>query len=162
MNLGQPSVTTNPLPAHSTHAVPPPAGGIHFIDFDGTDDFIHMMSWDDHAPEPIMLVENLEVDGFVLSTHLPAPFSLIPDVPPFQLSYSHDLVAGHDVPTAFVLMPEDTVGFDDRDVYIVTRSGRIVQPETRPLEGTGSRDDVIREDDEIMRQLQSTQARISI
>ena len=143
VNLGQSSVTTNPLPAHSTHAVPPPAGGIHFIDFDGTDDFIHMMSWDDHAPELIMLVENSEVDGFVLSTQLPAPFSLIPDVPPFQLSYSHDLVAGHDVPTAFVLMPEDTVGFDDRDVHRVTWSGRIVQPETRPLEGTGSRDDVI-------------------
>ena len=30
------------------------------------------------------------------------------------------------------------------------------------MEGTGSIDDVIREDDEIMRQLQSTQARISI
>ena len=162
VNLGQPSVTTNPLPAHSTHAVPPPAGGIHFIDFDGTDDFIHMMSRDDHALEPIMLVENSEVDGFVLSTQLPAPFSLIPDVRPFQLSYSHDLVAGHDVPTTFVLMLEDTVGFDDRDVHIVTRSGRIVQPETRPLKGTGSRDDVIQEDDEIMRQFQSTQARISI
>ena len=84
VNLGQPSITTNPLPSHSTHAVPPSAGGIHFIDFDDTDDFIHMMSWDDHAPEPIMLVEDSEVDGFVLSTQLPAPFSLIPDVPPFS------------------------------------------------------------------------------
>ena len=162
VNLGQLSVTTNPLPAHSTHAVPPPARGIHFIDFDGTDDFIHMMSWDDHALEPIMLVEDSEVDGFVLSTQLPVPFSRIPDAPPFQLSYSHDLVVGHDVPTAFVLMLDDTIGFDDRDVHIVTRSGRVVQPETRPLEGTGFRDDVIREDDEIMRQFQSTQARISI
>ena len=162
MNLGQPSVTTNPFPAHSTHAVPSPAGGIHFIDFDGTNDFIHMMSWDDHASKPIMLVEDSEVDGFVLSTQLPAPFSLIPDVPPFQLSYSHDFVARHDVPTTFVLMPEDTVGFDDRDVHIVTLSGRVVQPKTQPLEGTVSRDYVIREDDEIMRQLQSTQARISI
>ena len=71
VNLGQPSVTTNPFPAHSTHAVPPPAGGIQFIDFDGTDDFIRMMSWDDHAPEPIMLVEDSEVDGFVLSTVTP-------------------------------------------------------------------------------------------
>ena len=120
MNLGQSSVTTNPLPAHSTHAVPLPAGGIHFIDFDGTDDFIHMMSWDDHAPEPIMLVENSEVDGFILSTQLPAPFSLILDVSPFQLSYSHDLVAGHDVSKAFVMMPEDIVGFDDQDAHIVT------------------------------------------
>ncbi|RVX12634.1 hypothetical protein CK203_011532 [Vitis vinifera] len=32
VHLGQPSVTTNPLPTHTTHAVPPPAGGIHFLD----------------------------------------------------------------------------------------------------------------------------------
>ncbi|RVX11331.1 hypothetical protein CK203_019617 [Vitis vinifera] len=34
-NLGLPSVTTNPLSAHSTHAVPPPLGGSHsgFSDF---------------------------------------------------------------------------------------------------------------------------------
>ncbi|KAL6325955.1 hypothetical protein AAG906_038446 [Vitis piasezkii] len=32
VNLGQPSVTTNPLPAHSTHAATTP-GGIHHIDF---------------------------------------------------------------------------------------------------------------------------------
>ena len=60
---------------------------------------------------------------FFFSTQLPAPFSLIPDVPPFQLSYSHDLVAEHDVPTAFVLFPEDTVGFDDQDVHIVPGVG---------------------------------------
>ncbi|KAL6334574.1 hypothetical protein AAG906_018913 [Vitis piasezkii] len=46
VNLGQPCVTTNPLPAHSTHAVPPPPGGIHHIDF-VEDDNIHMLSWDD-------------------------------------------------------------------------------------------------------------------
>ncbi|RVW86753.1 hypothetical protein CK203_042826 [Vitis vinifera] len=33
VHLGQPSVTTNPLPAHTTHAVPPPADGIHFLEF---------------------------------------------------------------------------------------------------------------------------------
>ena len=38
------------------------------------------------------------------------------------------------------------------------------QPPTaaRPLEGTSSQEEVRREDDEILRQLQSTQARISI
>ena len=41
--LGKPSVTTNPLPTHSTHLIPPPIGGVHFIDLD-QDDFIHMMS----------------------------------------------------------------------------------------------------------------------
>ncbi|RVW20844.1 hypothetical protein CK203_111904 [Vitis vinifera] len=32
VNLGQPSVTTNPLPAHSTHAVHPSSGDIHHMD----------------------------------------------------------------------------------------------------------------------------------
>ncbi|KAL6311168.1 hypothetical protein AAG906_000911 [Vitis piasezkii] len=41
--LGMPSVTTNPLLTHSTHPIPPPIGGVHFIDLD-QDDFIHMMS----------------------------------------------------------------------------------------------------------------------
>ena len=33
VNLGQPSVTKNPLPAHTTHLVPPPTSGIHHMDF---------------------------------------------------------------------------------------------------------------------------------
>ena len=33
VNLGQPSVTTNPYPAHTTHSVLPPIGGIHHMDF---------------------------------------------------------------------------------------------------------------------------------
>ncbi|RVW25007.1 hypothetical protein CK203_116966 [Vitis vinifera] len=41
--LGKPSVTTNPLPTHSTHLIPPPIRGVHFIDLD-QDDFIHMMN----------------------------------------------------------------------------------------------------------------------
>ena len=43
VNLGQPSVTINPLPAHSTHAVPPSLGNIHHIDLI-KDDSIHMLS----------------------------------------------------------------------------------------------------------------------
>ena len=54
VNLGQPSVTTNPLPTHSTHAVPPPLGDIHHINLI-EDDSIHMLSWDDGLPEPIVL-----------------------------------------------------------------------------------------------------------
>ncbi|RVW94945.1 Retrovirus-related Pol polyprotein from transposon 17.6 [Vitis vinifera] len=46
VNLGQPSVTANPLPAHSTHAVPPFSGDIHHIDFIG----------DDSAPTPFSLI----------------------------------------------------------------------------------------------------------
>ena len=51
-----------------------------------------------------------------------------------------------------------------KDVQIVTRSGRVAQPP--PIDsqfaGTSARKDVQREDDEILRQLRTTQARISI
>ena len=51
-----------------------------------------------------------------------------------------------------------------RDVQIVTRSGRVAQPSPvdRPFAGITTREDVQREDDEIIRQLRTTQAHISI
>ena len=36
------------------HAIPPPTGGIHSIDFVEIDDHIHMLSWDDQGPESIV------------------------------------------------------------------------------------------------------------
>ena len=51
----------NPLLTHSTHAVPPPLGGIHHIDF-VEDDNIHMLSWDDGLLESIILDNDYEVD----------------------------------------------------------------------------------------------------
>ena len=53
MQLGQPIINSNPFPPYSTHAVPPPARGIHSIDFVESEDRIHMLSWDDQGPEPI-------------------------------------------------------------------------------------------------------------
>ena len=44
VHLGKPSVTTNPLPAHTTHAVPSPTEGIHSIDLAKLDDHVHMLS----------------------------------------------------------------------------------------------------------------------
>ena len=51
-----------------------------------------------------------------------------------------------------------------RDVQIITRSGRVAQPPPvdRPFAGTDTRDEIQREDDEILRQLCTTQVRISI
>ncbi|RVW22168.1 Retrovirus-related Pol polyprotein from transposon 17.6 [Vitis vinifera] len=98
VNLGQPSVTANPLPAHSTHAVPPPPGA-------------------------------------------------------------------HQGPPAPFILRLDDDDLEGRDVQIVTRSGRIAQPPplvSRPFDGAVSHEEVRREDDEILRQLQSTQAHISI
>ena len=52
------------------------------------------------------------------------------------------------------------------DIQYVIREDRVVrkQPLTaaRPLEATSSHEELMRDDDEILRQLQSTQARISI
>ncbi|RVW77160.1 hypothetical protein CK203_054284 [Vitis vinifera] len=65
VNLGQPSVTTNPLPAHSTHAVLPSPRDIHHMDLI-EDDSIHMLSWDDGLPEQIVLHDSYEIDGVSL------------------------------------------------------------------------------------------------
>ena len=107
VNLGQPSVTTNPLPTHSTHAVPPPPGDIHHIDFI-KDDNIHMLSWDDGLPESIVLHENYEVDGVSSSSQVPAPFSLILDGALFQLTHStHLVIRRWDTFVPFALQPDD-------------------------------------------------------
>ena len=65
--------------------------------------------------------------------------------------------------TPFILFLEE-YGPVHRDVQIVTRSGRVAQPPPvdRPFAGIDARDEIQREDDEILRQLRTTQARISI
>ena len=65
--------------------------------------------------------------------------------------------------TPFILFPED-YGPVHRDVQIITRSGRVAQPPPtdRPFVGIDARDEIQREDDEILRQLRTAQARISI
>ena len=74
VHLGQPSVTTNPLPAHTTHAVPSLADGIHSLEFDEIDDHIHMLSDGDLDPEPIMPDVIYEMSGVTLGPRMPAPF----------------------------------------------------------------------------------------
>ena len=63
----------------------------------------------------------------------------------------------------FILFPKE-YGPSHKDVHIVTRSGRVAQPSpiNRPFVGTSAREDVLREDDEILRRLRTTQARLSI
>ena len=65
--------------------------------------------------------------------------------------------------TPFIMFPEE-YGPVYRDVQIVTRSGRVAQPPPvdRPFAGIYARNEIQREDDEILRQLRTTQARISI
>ena len=58
--------------------------------------------------------------------------------------------------TPFILFPEK-YGLVCKDVQIVTRSGRVAQPPPidRPLVGTNARDEIQREDDQILRQLRT-------
>ncbi|KAL6315422.1 hypothetical protein AAG906_000536 [Vitis piasezkii] len=95
VHLGQPSVTTNPLPTHTTHAVPPPADGIHFLDFDEIDDHVHMLSWDDPDPEPIMPAGIYETSGVTLEPQMPAPFRLVPEAASVQAATSEPLIFTH-------------------------------------------------------------------
>ena len=157
VNLGQPSVTANPLPAHSTHAMPPSSGDIHHIDFIG-DDSIHMLSWADGLAKPIVLHDTYEIDGVSLGPQAPTPFSLIPNEAPFQLTHPTPLIIGcKDTFIPFTLCPKDDDS-EGREIQIVTRSGRIAQPPPpaiRPFEGATSHEEVRREDDEVLRQLRA-------
>ena len=63
VQLGQPSISSNPLLTYSTHVVPPPKGGIHSIDFVEFKDRIHMLSCDDQRSEPIEFDDGYGDDG---------------------------------------------------------------------------------------------------
>ena len=73
-----------------------------------------------------------------------------------------------EVQTSYVDVPQ-TPYVDNAhtsNVQYVIRGGRMVRQQppavARPVEGTSSQEEVRKEDDEILRQLQSTQTRISI
>lgn len=171
VHLGQPSVTTNPLLAHTTHAVHPSADGIHFLDFVELDDHNHMLSWDESKPEPIVSNGIYEVGGISLGPRMPTPFRFVPEVTSVQLTMVKPLIfSRYNVQTPFVLIPDvdevQTPYVDDvhiPDIQYVIRRGRVVRQQ--PLVAarlTSSHKEVRREDDEILRQLRSTQTRISI
>ena len=180
--LGQPSVTTNPLPAHTTHVVPPPVEGIHSIDFPELDDHINILSWDELELEPIASDEINEIGRVTLGHWMSTPFRLILEAASVQTTIVKPLTLPHyNAHAPFILIPDvekvhtlyvdvsQTPYVDNvhtSDVQYVIRGGRVVRqhPPTaaRPLEGISSHEEVRREDDKILRQLQSTQARISI
>ena len=107
VHLGQPSVTTNPLPAHTTRAVPSPADGIHFLEFSNDDDFIHMLSWDDTNPEPIISYGIYEMDRATLGPRVPVSLELVPEVALVPTATVEPLILPHySVQTPFILIPD--------------------------------------------------------
>ena len=53
VDLGRPTMTTNPFPTHDARVIPPPTGGVHLVEF--SRDEIFMMGWDEEAPQSISL-----------------------------------------------------------------------------------------------------------
>ena len=121
------------------------------------------MGWDGEAPQPICLYADTGFSGYTHGQQVSRPFRLIPDDVPRQTTIS-PVYLQHVPPMApFILFPEE-YGPMHRDVQIVTRSGRVAQPPPidRHFTGIDARDEIKKEDDEILRQLHTTQARISI
>ncbi|RVW21846.1 Retrovirus-related Pol polyprotein from transposon 17.6 [Vitis vinifera] len=135
VHLGQPSVTTNPLPAHTTHAVPPPADGIHFLEFDEIDGHIHMLSDDDPDQEPIIPDVIYEMSGVTLGPRTPSPFRLVPEAASVQAATVEPLILPrYSVQTPFVLVPDveefQAPHSDDPqtpDVQYILRGGRVLR-----------------------------------
>ena len=161
VDLGRPAMTTDPLLTHDTRAVPPPPGGVHLIEYSG--DEIFMMGWDGEAPQPISLYANSEFSVYTQGQQVSSPFRLTPDDVPRQTAISSVYLQHVPLMTPFILFPEE-YGPVHRDVQIVTWSGRVAQPPLvdRPFAGIDAIDEIQREDYEILRQLRTTQARISI
>ena len=93
--------------SHTTHAVPPPADDIHFLEFDVIDDHIHMLSDDDSDPEPIMPDVIYETSGVTLGPRMPAPFRLVPEAASVQAATIEPLILPHySVQTPFILISD--------------------------------------------------------
>ena len=154
-------MTTDPLPTHDTRVVPPHPEEIHLIESVGNE--IFMMGWDGNAHQPINLYVDSDFIGYTSDQQIPRPFRLTPDWIPRQPSVSPVYLQHVPPMTPFILFPE---GYRPahRDVHIVTRSGRVAQPlpVDRTFAGTTTREELQREDDEILRQLHTMQACISI
>ncbi|KAL6314376.1 hypothetical protein AAG906_021214 [Vitis piasezkii] len=152
VHLGQPSVTTNPLSAHTTHAVPSPTDSMHSIDFAKLDDHIHMLSWDESEPEPIVSDEIHEIGRVTLGPRMSTPFRLILEAALEQTTTIESLTFTHySTRMSFVLVPDRC--FPDSASMMFMLGCAYPLTTTKPLEGTSSHEEVRREDDEILRQL---------
>ena len=116
-----------------------------------------MMGWDGEAPQQIILYTDSDFSGYTSGQQIPRPFLLITSEVLKQTSVSHVYLQHVSLVTPFIMFPEE-YGPVHRDVKIVTRSGRVAQPPPvdRPFAGTAARDDVQREDDDILHQLGTT------
>ncbi|RVW91289.1 hypothetical protein CK203_035423 [Vitis vinifera] len=62
------------------------------MDFTESDDHIHMLSWDDYESESIVVDKSYEVDGVISNSQAFAPFRLVLDMTPLQLTMVGSLI----------------------------------------------------------------------
>ena len=80
---------------------------MHSIDFAEFDDHIHMLSWDEPEPEPIVSDEIHEIDIVTLGPRTPAPFRLVPEAASVQAATFEPLILPYySVRTPFILIPD--------------------------------------------------------
>ena len=122
-----------------------------------------MMGWDGKAPQPISLYEDSDFVGYTSNKQIPRLFKLTLDEIPWQPAVSLVYLQHAPPMTPFILFLEG-YGPAHRDVQIVTRSGRVAHPPLvdRPHAGIATKEEIHRDNDEILRQLRTTQAHISI
>ena len=125
-------------------------------------------------PKPIELGDIYEMSSMSLGPQVPTPFKLFLETASVHASIvKPPTFTRYSVQTPFVLAPDveevraPHVDISQTpDIQYILRGSRVMrQPPpvaTRPVEGTSASEEVRVEDDEILRQLQSTQARISI
>ena len=142
-------MTTDPLPTHDARFIPPPTSGVHSVEF--SRDEIFVMGWDGEDPQLTSLYTNSDFSGYTSGQQIPRPFRLIPNVVPRQTSIS-PVYLQHVPPMTPLIMFSEEYGPIHRDVQIVTQSGRVPMPPPvdRPFIDTTAREDVQREDDEIL------------
>ena len=160
MQLGQPSVSSNPLPTYSTHAVPPLVGGIHSIDFAEFDDRIHMLSLDDQGSKPIVFDDGYadeEVHEMFSSQKIHAHVVSMPSFTPVWIPMSRPMTLScYSVQTPFIMNPHRGT-IDTPKIQYVIKGGRVVRQQppvpSRPIDPDTTRDETMRKDDEILKQL---------
>ena len=94
------------------------------MDFIEPDDCIHMLSWDDYEPEPIVVDESYEVDGVISDSHASAPFRSVLNTPPLQLTTVGSLIHPcYNIQSSFILSRDldETVAQDVQ--YVICRGG---------------------------------------
>ena len=144
--MGQPSVTINLLPAHTSHAVPHIVGGVHFMDFTELADHIYKLSWDDSKPEPIVVDESYEVDGVISNPQASTPFRVVPDTSPVQLTTVGSLICPCYIIQSSFILSWDFGETITQDAQYVIRGGMVVQQKppivVRPLESDATWEEI--------------------